>query len=68
MESFYRINVARPNGLGWDGKPAYVHYFAVEVRHTKQHAVDMAADFRSKFTDCKVNVTFWDCGGIRIDF
>jgi hypothetical protein len=68
-ESHYRINIAKRSAKrGWDGKPAYKHYFRVDIIHNDD-AVTVLADLRKKFKSPGhvIEMTYWSCVGYPVN-
>lgn len=51
----YEINVAKPNGMNWNGTEIqYVHFFRVQTDYGKYEEV--YKELKAKFPDCKIDV------------
>lgn len=67
MESKYSINVARhvntylPKGGLWS------HFFRVEINDRDEAAV-VARELATRFPECKVETTYWNCIGTEVVF
>ena len=65
MHNHFKINVAKQQGLTWDRKPRYVHFFFAEVRDEAEARV-VYAEMRKRFPLAEgfhVSITEWRGSG-----
>jgi len=68
--SHYRINVARYDGMNWNGtERKYVHHFRVLITD-RPDAEQVTKDLRARFLEpeFQITVTYWDVRGTSVEW
>lgn len=66
MQSHYRINVALPRVAGSAESVRFYHYFATDVVGVQADATELAKDFRRKWPEAQVTITYWEVTGTEL--
>lgn len=59
LPSKYEINIAKADGLGWNGSPKYVWFCKIDAGTQCDHAKRVAAEMRAAFPAPEYSVTLY---------